>query len=304
MRRDLLNKLNTIASIWIALSISSTLFADGLAPAERAEIQLRLREPINIHLVNGRMLPGHSIEIENNTLKIGSAEGAGEIIYTFQASQIERFEIPGESYKTTAIHWLRSGEHASALELMEMLYRQRIQLIRFLPESETNFFCLYAEALLNARQIEAAVAIAEILSPHTQNPQALDLLERTRMQGYQVLSMYDRAVPIAQQWVETHSKQTTSALAYSILAEDALRADEPERAIDLALQPIVFSNPINSAHLAECYAVAIAAALALREKDYAALLYQEMQERELLWPTDNPTLQHFYNKLLKKIEDL
>lgn len=303
MRRHLLKELTTVATICLSLALTSKLCADGLPPAERAEIQLKLREPIKIHLSNGRTLPGHSIEVLNNTLQIATAEGAGEAVYSFQAEQIERFEIPGEAYKTTALHWLESGELESALELMEMLYRQRINLIPFLPESEANFFCLYAEARLQSKQLESAVAIAEILSPHTQKEQALDLLERIRMQGYQMLNMHRRAVPIAEEWVDRHSKHTASALAYYILAEDALRADQPERAIDLALQPIVFPNPVSSDKLAECYAVAIAAAIALRDKDYAVLLYQEMQERELLWPIDNRTLQPFYEKLLQQLEN-
>ena len=81
-----------------------------------------------------------------------------------------------------------------------------------------------------------------------------------------------------------------------------MRSESFEEALDLALQPIVFASPIPTEKLEHCYAVAIAAALELREREYATTLYREMQERGFKWPESDRTLEPYLKELIKYIE--
>lgn len=274
----------------------------ALSEEARAALSSEMIKPIQVYLNNGRNLLGHSIKVQNNTLKIATSSGAGEAIYSFEPNEIKRFEIPGEAYKTLAIEQMRSGETESALEIMSRLYEQRLNLIPYLPDSEANFFTLYVD-LLKEENPSRAIAVAETLAPLLQNPKAIELIEAARMEGYYQMEMYADAHRIASL---KHSKGTpydNSALSTFILSEQALREKDYETAIALALEPIIFSGPNTTDKLADCYAVAISAAIRLREHTYAQILYKEMQERELLWPTQNQTLQPFHEKLLKKLKD-
>ena len=81
-----------------------------------------------------------------------------------------------------------------------------------------------------------------------------------------------------------------------------MRSEDYAGALDTALQPIVFSTPNPPDKLDHCYAVAISAALGLRDKDYALTLYNEMQARALNWPETDPTFESYFKQLNEHLE--
>lgn len=292
---------------WILYLFCWAVFATTLSGAisneEKAAIRSELQQPIQVYLNNGRSLPGHSIQVSDGSLKIGSAEGSGEIIYTLKPDEIVRFEIPGEHYKSTALAWHQGDRPDDASFLFERLYQQRVNLIPLLPASESHFFCYYAESLFKAGNYPKAIAVAEVLRPQVTSPEAIDLLDDITLASYQNLELYDQATVRARAWVEERKAFGDSALGYYVLADQALRLEAFDEALQIALQPIVFSTATPKAYLAESYAAAISAAIGQREKDYARTLYLEMQERDLLWPESVASFQPYFAKLQGFLED-
>lgn len=297
----------TSFSLCVALSLSLPLSlcaaSAGLSPAEHETIYRELQEPILVQLTNKRTIPGHSIEVSENQIQIATSEGAGEIIYTFNLDEIKGFSIPGESYKTVIVEWIESGETEKAIALLELLYQQRVHLIPLLPASESHFFIYYVELILASNNPARAIAITEILRPQIDNPAALRALDDAILTSYYNLELYDKARPLAEKWLAERDPYGDSALGYYVLGTDKLRAEAYDEALELALQPIIFASPIATDKIGHCYAVAISAALGLREKEYAVTLYREMQQRALKWPTEDRTLEPFHTTILKEIED-
>lgn len=282
---------------WLVASLLTALTAAALTPEERAIIVAELRVPIQVHLANGRTIPGHSIDVSGELIQIASAEGAGEVVHTFDVAKIDRFTIPGESYKTLAVEWLKSGDTENAFELMQLLYLQRVKILPLLPASESHFFIYYVDLILQSPKPARAIAIAAILRPQISNTNALHALDDAILDSYNTLQLYDEVRPLTQTWLEQRTPYGNSALGYYINGADLLRSENYEAALDNALQPIVFSSPDPPEKLEHCYAVAISAAIGLREKDYAQMLYAEMQERRLEWPTSDPTFEPYFKKL-------
>lgn len=277
--------------------ISAAIPADQLA-----SIDTELHEPIMVHLDNGQTIPGHSIDVSDGLIQIATSEGAGEILHTFKIEQVERFTIPGESYKTLAVEWIESGETENAMELLQMLYLQRVKIIPLLPASESHFFIYYVDLILQSDNPARAIAVTAILKPQISNPAALRALDDAVLDSYNTLQLYDEARTLTQAWLAERDPYGDSALGYYTHSADLLRNEDYDAALDLALQPIVFSTPNPPDKLAHCYAVAISSALGLRDKDYALTLYAEMQARELTWPEADPTFEAPFKKLNEHLE--
>ncbi|MGC6424492.1 MAG: hypothetical protein ACON4O_05840 [Lentimonas sp.] len=288
---------------WCATFTPLSFLAAELSPEERETIYRELQAPIEVKLKNRRTILGHSIEVSGDQLQVGTSEGAGEIIYTFNIDEIDRFNIPGESYKTLVVEWIESGEEQKALQLLELLYQQRVNLIPHLPASESHFFIYYVELILKSDNPARAIAVTKILASQIENPKALQALDDAILESYYNLQLYDDAKPLAEAWVREHSPYERSALGYFVLSANALREEAFENALDLALQPIVFASPVTTEKIADCYAVAISAALGLRDKKYAITLYREMQEREFAWPENDPILAPFHKTILEEVND-
>lgn len=285
----------------------SALLIPALATAaipadELAAIDAELHEPIDVHLTNGRTIPGHSIDVSGELIQIATAEGAGEIIHTFNVNQVNRFTIPGESYKTLAVEWIEAGKTDKALELMQLLYLQRVKILPLLPASESHFFIYYVDLILESDHPARAIAVTAVLKPQISHPAALRALDDAVLDSYNRLQLYDEARPLTQAWLAQRAPYGDSALGYYTHSADRLRSEQYDKALDTALQPIVFSTPNPPDKLAHCYAVAISAALGLRDKAYALTLYAEMQERALEWPTDDPTFKAPFKRLNEHLD--
>ena len=287
----------------LLLSILSPITA-AIPPDELEVIDAELHQPIAVHLINGRTIPGHSIDVSGNYIQVASSEGAGEIIHTFNVNEVRDFTIPGESYKTLAVEWIDAGESDNAMELLQLLYLQRVKIIPLLPAAESHFFIYYVDLILQSENPARAIAVSGILKPQISHPGALRALEDAVLDSYNTLQLYDEARPLTQAWLATRNPHGDSALGYYTHSADLLRSEDFAGALDTALQPIVFSMPHPPNKLAHCYAAAISSALGLRDKDYALILYTEMRARSLTWPKTDPTFDAPFKQLnehLKKI---
>jgi hypothetical protein len=282
---------------WLLSSVLLPALAASIPPATYEAIYAELHQPIQVCLTNGRTISGHSIEVSENQIRIATAKGAGNATHTFDSRDIHTYTLPGDSYKALAVEWMESGATDNAHELMHMLYLQRVRILPFLPPAESHFFIYYVDLTLAAGMPARAIAIAETLQPQIQNPAARHALEDTILDSYNRLQLYDAARPLAQAWVTNRQPYGQSALGYYVLGADKLRSADYHAALELALQPIVFSPPSTPDNLAHCYATAISAALGLRDNAYALTLYSEMQQRSLHWPSDDPSFTEPFKKL-------
>jgi hypothetical protein len=283
-----------------------TLITAAIPPDELEVIDAELHQPIAVHLINGRTIPGHSIDVSGNYIQVATSEGAGEIIHTFNVNEVRDFTIPGESYKTLAVEWIDAGESDNAMELLQLLYLQRVKIIPLLPAAESHFFIYYVDLILQSDNPARAIAVTGILKPQISHPAALRLLEDAVLDSYNSLKLYDQARPLTQAWLATRNPYGDSALGYYTHSADLLRSEDFSGALDTALQPIVFSMPNPPNKLAHCYAAAISSAMGLRDPDYALILYTEMLERSLTWPQTDPTFDAPFKQLnehLKKINN-
>jgi tetratricopeptide (TPR) repeat protein len=295
----------TSSRIPLALSILAGLtHALCAIPSEElATIKAELSEPILLKLKNRQQISGNPINVSEKQIQVASAEGEGEIVFTFELEQIQEITVPGDSYKALAAEWMRSGQSEDALELMGMLYEQRKTLLPLLPASDSHFFTYYVDLVLDSPHPARAIAIIQTLRPQIENPAALRALDDAVLESYQTLELYEEAQPLAEAWIKARKPYGESALGYYVLGAGRLRSEAYEEALDLALHPIVFASPIPTDKLAECYAVAVSAALALRERTYAATLYREMQARGFDWPADDRSLQAFLKDINEYIND-
>lgn len=276
-----------------ALLIPLFSFGDGLPNKERKAIADELKAPITLKLKNGQTITGHPIKVSLEQLNIASAEGAGEIVFKFDHEEFKAIKIAGESYKSLAIEWMEAGESKKALDLMDLLYQQRKALLPVLPASESNFFVLYIQLILDSPDPARSIGVSARLRPQITNHAALRALDDAILESYQRLELFDDAVPMAKTWVKERTPYGESALGYYVLGCEHLRRGDYEAALDLALLPIVFSSMLPTDKLAHCYALTVSAAIELREHDYAALLYKEMQRRGFVWPKRETILESY-----------
>lgn len=275
----------------------STLAKAAISSDTLTAITAELHEPILVHLKNGQIILGHSIDISGELIEIARSEGVGEIVHTLKVNKIDHFTIPGESYKTVAVEWIEAGQTEQALELMQLLYLQRVKILPLLPPAESQFFMYYLDLILSSNNPARAIAVTAILKPQITNPAALRALDDVVLDSYNNLQLYDEARPLTRAWLAERDPYGDSALGYYTHSADQLRNEDYTGALNTALQPIVFS-PLNPpTKLAHCYAAAISAALGLREKEYALTLYTEMQARGLNWPTTDPSFKPYLKKL-------
>jgi hypothetical protein len=300
-------KLNTrsfqpyLAILILALPTFTTA---AIPPDELAAIDAELHQPIAVHLMNGRTIPGHSIDVSGNQIQVATSEGAGEIIHTFNVNEVRDFTIPGESYKTLAVEWIDAGESDNAMELLQLLYLQRVKIIPLLPPAESHFFIYYVDLILESDNPARAIAVTGILKPQISHPAALRALDDAVLDSYNSLQLYDQARPLTQAWLATRDPYGDSALGYYTHSADLLRSEDFAGALDTALQPIVFSMPNPPQKLAHCYAAAISSALGLRDQDYAIILHTEMLARALTWPETDPTFDAPFKQLNEHLEKL
>lgn len=282
-----------------ALILASPLLSlgEGLPQADRKAIAEELTAPVTLTLTNLQTISGHPINVSDTQLQIASTEDAGEIVFTFDHDEIEAIEIPGEGYKSLIMEWLEAGDHARALELMDLLYAQRKTLLPILPASESNFFVLYIPLILDSPDPARAIGVGARLGPQIENPAARRALDDAILESYQRLKLFDEAVTMAARWVEERKPYGESALGYFVLGSDHLRHADYETALDLALQPIVFSSLLPCDKLGHCYALGVAAAIELRDYESAVRLYREMQIRGLLWPESDSTLKPYLDTI-------
>ncbi|MFW6361240.1 MAG: hypothetical protein ACOC2R_05745, partial [Spirochaetota bacterium] len=190
-----MNRFNATALICLAAFATSAYAGQSETSwtEELERIRDELRNPISVKLANGRSITGHPTEITEEEICISTFEGAGQVIFTFMHDQIASFHLPGESYKTLAVEWMEAGESKKARALMRLLFRQRSKLLPVLPPSESHFFIYYIDLILASPKPARSIAVAAILKPQIENPDARRALDDTVLKSYSALRFSEEA---------------------------------------------------------------------------------------------------------------
>ncbi len=241
-----------------------------------------LAEPITVWLTDGRVFTGTPRSVTDRSIIL--AVEAGRVEYTLGAGEILRVELPGARHIDLARDLMGEGRRAEALVILETLYYHRLPYLPYLREKEVLAFAALVDGRLQQGRSVEAVAVAKHLLPHLPE-QSRDPLEAALLLGYFRLGWDEAARTQAEAWIRSAGPYRRSALGWWIIAATALQNQDYETALDHALHPIVFSSQLPVDDLELCYAIAVHAALALNDSNHARLLFGEMRDRRLKWPS-------------------
>ncbi|BET65660.1 hypothetical protein ASA1KI_05780 [Opitutales bacterium ASA1] len=224
--------------------------------------------------------------IHDSRLRIRLARDGGEIVYSFSRDEIARLVLPGIETETRALESWDRGDAAAALPLLDALGRQRVRYLPFLDEAQRRPVVTLVEAHEQVGDPHAAIGFARRLETVELSARERNRLRDAVLRAHARLDHGAELVRLAEAWCAEADPDGPSALGWSILARHALVTGEPERALWVALQPIVFSDHRPKTALDVCYAVAVAASDALADAPHARTLAAEMRLRGLAWPHD------------------
>jgi hypothetical protein len=224
--------------------------------------------------------------IHDGRLRIRLARDGGEIVYSFSRDEIARLVLPGIETETRALESWDRGDAAAALPLLDALGRQRIRYLPFLDEAQRRPVVVLVEAHEQVGDPHAAIGFARRLETVDLSARERSRLRDAVLRAHARLDHGAELVRLAEAWCAEADPDGPSALGWSILARHALQTGSAERALWIALQPVVFSDHRPKTALDICYAVAVAAADNLGDDAHARTLATEMRLRGLAWPSD------------------
>ncbi len=279
--------LGRIARVALAAATLFAASASSLPAQSMSRIQADLAGPVQVLLDNGNRQGGTIASWDGESLRLEVELGGGSAEMTFQADEIRDISFPGNQYLSLLGDWVNDPDRVEdALGLFRAFYQQRGAYLRYMDEGELSLFVRYARYALEQGEPLRAVAMIEVLRPYIDDEALLDSLDDAVLLGFFLGGMREQAQTQAAKWIESAEPSGGSALGWRILAEIHFANEAYEEALWTALKPVAFSNQMPMEHLAACYAFAIAAASETRQEALQQRLAEEMETRDLTWPTD------------------
>lgn len=240
-----------------------------------------------IELVNGSLLKGELVGRSEGYVAIARIEGRSAIERRVQVEEIVSLDFSDAFSMQEAINAARSGSPSRALSLLEPLVKRRSAYIDLIGPSDQSLFALALEAYAQSGRENDCLEQAKLWLPKITHSDTREEIELLQIEAAWQIDRREEAAFYANRWIESGKSAQNNALAWRILAANALDAGDPEQALWIALNPIVFSRPKRPHYLDRSYEIAIVAARQLGHKDYAKNLLSEMRSRELPWPIDS-----------------
>lgn len=247
-------------------------------------LQAELKKPATIFTAQGRTFTGHIKSIGTTELTLKETTGTGSIESTYQFENIRRIDLPGNHFATLANEAIENDDHETAIAIMDMLYRQRIRLLRWQPASVALFLSNLADLQLQHGDAYQAIGVATNVLPYISDQRVREDLEDVILLGHYRLPINIKAKELSEKWMANRKAYGRSALGWYVQAQLFYDEAHYQKALKRALEPIVFSSQFPMSYLEHCYVIAIAAAEKLDNLEHAKMLHQEMQERGLEWP--------------------
>ncbi len=269
-----------LSAIFFGLSGETTIGLD------EAGINKLLAGPVTVVIKTGAAYKGNISAANRGDLRLQIQSGGGEAILTWQKEEIESVIFPGSSLISLSADFVREGDLVGALPLLDALYRQRINFLSYLSDSELLLLTSLSEASLQVGHPADAIAVSRNLLPYLKGEPIREKLHGFILLGHYRLGLLEEAKSLAAEWIEKRDLYGDSALGWWIRAQIDFEEENYKEALWTSLHPIVFSGQMPMEYLGACYAVAIAASHELQKDAKAGLLYGEMQNRGLDWPIE------------------
>lgn len=263
-----------------------------------SEVLTVLAEPVVIDTRTGQVFSGTVVEVTPEWLSLLTEAGGGTVEYTFSRSEVVQVTLPGRLLKTKALELAAGGNERQGLELIDVLFVHQAPFRSYLSPAAGGWF---VETLpfyrLNGRLIDGLARAHELAENWALEPGSRSMLEDEILLSTLLAGRFLQAEKRADAWIERQPREMRSALGWFVLGTVQLRANEADLALFTFLRPVVFAGPTPVPFLAECYAGAIEAALALNQDSAATALYREMRSRKLAWPAEAPELPESFSAL-------
>lgn len=241
---------------------------------------------IEIELRDGQFFSGEPVSFRNNIVSIRTIVDGGEYDRGFPAESIAALRFADRKTVDQARELIGAEMSEEVLSVLEEIWLPRAPFLSLLDEETIALLAHLPHAHLTAGDPYRAVGLAQRLLPHAVKSQTADQIQEVILLGYLKLELWKEAEERAREWIDAQPRFPRSALGWRVLAELALRDEELEDLLWIALEPIAIASSEKIDHLANCYAFAIHAFLLQEELGKAVDLFKEMHERGFLWPDD------------------
>lgn len=245
-----------------------------------------LSSVIRVELTDGRIHSGRPVSFRDDILVLRSRLDSGDVERGFPRERIARIHFSGQEVAGRAAELLQAGEVAQALPYLEALWRQRGSLLSLLEPEDIDLLAALPGVHLATENPYRAIGLANTILPHAANTATLVRLHETVLLAHYRLGFYPEAEKLARAWIQQQAEPPLSALGWKVLADLALKEEDFDSVIWIALQPVALGGPGPISYLDDCYALAIHAFHLQDEQERAGRLYREMIERDLSWPPD------------------
>jgi|SRR5690625_1872410 len=239
---------------------------------------------IEIELNDGQTFSGEPVSYRNHVVSIRTIVDGGAFDRGFPADSIASLRFPDEKTVAHARDLIDGEITEETLSVLEKIWLPRAPFLSLLDEETIGLLAHLPGAQLALGDPYRAVGLAQRLLPHAAETESADRIHEVILLGYLKLELWEEAEERAKEWIDEQPRFSQSALGWRVLAELALRNQELEELLWIALQPIAMTGAENIDHLADCYALAIHALFLQEETSRAVELFKEMRERGLNWP--------------------
>lgn len=272
----------------IAILALATLSC-GMARAD--EVLAPLEWQATIVTQSGRVYRGWLDGYRSQRVRLRVPADEGEAIYQFSVDEIRTLVFPGTQEAEEALAALETNPSANVLNVLEQAWSGRIAYLAALDRPNRAPLLAYAEALLQDGHPLEAIARGRRLKGIALDPDERERVDAVVIIGHERAGLLEEASVLAETWCREHEASGSSVLGWVVLARQALRQEEWEEALWLALHPVAFGHDATVSKLGICYGAAVAANLHLENAEQAVALFNEMRERGIPWPDREPLLE-------------
>lgn len=256
-------------------SIDTEELMESLEIAQANEISFR---------TSNRIITGKLGLVSSDGVELNQLIDGGEVSYFFNWSQIQDVAFPDEAFLGVAFGLAEEGEIAVALNLLNQMFNLRRAFFDVMRLESREPFLKLVDWTLQLENYPRVIGLIDLLEKYFPEDQFQRFFSDARLQAFIGSELFEDAEALARAWIEKRLLYGDSALGWVALAEILLYKQNPDHALLVALQPIVFSSHLPKDFLDQAYAFAIYAAGQLGDRQQARMLLDEMEERGISWP--------------------
>lgn len=248
----------------------------------------------------GRQFEGEMTVVDDSTIRLEVAAGAGAVSYLFRKDKIQTIDIFDAEQIEGGLEALAHGRYEAAVEVLGPVHRQRSPFLRLYPlEALAEPSLALGEAYFQTgRFVEALGVAGTLLGVDFAEPRMHADSNQLMLRSYFKLERWEETEILAKRWCENHDPAEDSALGWWILGEAHLAAGDWRAARWVGLLPITFSSQYPKPYLEQCYPVVIQSWLSDGNPKKAFRVYREFLERKLAWPEEKANLRASMEEML------